>query len=122
MRNKLIDIIDSFRELDPPHDGRTWTEHLADHLLSKGVIVPPVKVGDTVYRPITTSKGKPDIWEFIVTSTSIDIDENGVSPYSYVSGHIKRTYCGAIADFREFGKTVFLTREEAEKALERREE
>lgn len=33
----LMDLIDGFRELDEPNDGRTWTEHLADHLLSHGV-------------------------------------------------------------------------------------
>lgn len=80
----------------------------------------PCKVGDTVYRPIITSKGKPAIWEIIVTSISIDIDKNGVSPSSYVIGHLKRTRCGESADFHEFGETVFLTREEAEAVLAER--
>ena len=94
---------------------------IADHLLAEGVIVPPCKVGDTIYKPIITSRGKPAIWEIIVTNISIFIEKNGVSPASYVIGHLKRTRCGESADFCEFGKTVFLTREEAEKALERRE-
>ena len=82
----------------------------------------PCKVGDKVYKPIITSKGEPAIWEIIVTSIDIDIGKNGVSPNSYVIGHLKNTHCGESAYFCEFGKTVFLTREEAEQALERRED
>ena len=92
---------------------------LADHLLAEGVIVPPCKVGDTVYRPIITSRGEPAIWEIIVSRISVDIDAKGVDPTSYVIGRLKKTHCGESADFREFGKTVFLTREEAEKHLRR---
>lgn len=94
---------------------------IADYLLSEGVIVPPCKVGQTIYELIITSKGEPAIWEIIVTNISIDIGKNGVDPNSYVIGHLKRTHCGEDADFCDFGKTVFFTRDEAEQTLERRE-
>lgn len=101
---------------------KNWAETIADHLIAEGIVAPPCKVGDTIYKPIITSKGEPAIWEIIVGTISIDIGNNGVDPNnSYVIGHLKRTHCGESADFCEFGKTVFLTREEAEKALERRE-
>lgn len=35
MREKLIEWISEFRELDEPGDGRTWTEHLADFLAER---------------------------------------------------------------------------------------
>ena len=54
MKNRLMQLIDAFRELDAPSDGRTWTEHLADHLLANGVIVPPVKV-----EPIISVSKRP---------------------------------------------------------------
>lgn len=92
-------------------------EAIADHLLANGVIVPPCKVGDTVYKLIVTSKGELVIWEIIVTSVSVDIGKNGVRTDSYVIGHLKNTHCGESVYFLDFGKTVFLTREEAEKAL-----
>lgn len=48
MKNKLIDIIDDFRQKDAPNDKRTWTEHLADHLIENGIIV-PITVSDKTF-------------------------------------------------------------------------
>ncbi|MBQ2876986.1 MAG: hypothetical protein IJE25_08245 [Clostridia bacterium] len=126
MRDRLIELLDKeILSLSLVDCDYVWTRNiigeLADRLLAEGVIVPPCKVGDTIYKPIITSRGKPAIWEIIVTNISIFIEKNGVSPASYVIGHLKRTRCGESADFCEFGKTVFLTREEAKKTLERRE-
>lgn len=92
-----------------------YTELVWDKLLDNGVIAPPCKVGDKVYvtdYPITGNK----IFE-------CTIDE--ISHYSYGTYYslnwgrsIRR-----IRAFRSdsFGKIVFLTREEAEKALKERE-
>ena len=115
----LLNLPDREVEIDGVKVGKRLhtAESVAEYLISEGVIVLPCKVGDTVYRPIITSKGEPAIWEIIVTTISINIDKNGVSSNSYVIGHLKRTHCGESADFHEFGKTVFLTREEAEQAL-----
>lgn len=65
----------------------------ADYLIANGVIIPPCKVGDTYYRILY---GKIYENEFICMATIVSMMEDGA-----------------------FGKTVFLTREEAEKALER---
>ena len=45
MRETLIDLIQN------SVDGfaRNWAKIIADHLLANGVIVPPVKAGDTMY-------------------------------------------------------------------------
>ena len=81
----------------------------ADYLLANGVIVPPCKVGDTVYR--VSKQWNPDklIWETILT-------EEGIAHAMF------SFYCTTSQDniFRDvnFGKTVFLSREEAEAALE----
>ena len=116
MRERLIEIIKEslVKNIDYTHK---LAENITDDLLANGVIVPPCKVGQTVYKTITTSKGKPAIWKIILTSISIDINEKGVSPNSYAIGHLKNTRCGESVDFCDFGKTVFLTREEAERAL-----
>ena len=75
---------------------------LADHLIANGVIVISCGVGDTVYQTdgisvyelevfyVSLRKGKP-----YYETESIDFDDDAI------------------------GKTVFLTREEAEKALEK---
>ena len=79
-------------------------ERYADHLLANGVIVPPCKVGDTVY---TILRGK--IFCYTVLEYS-------------VRGKCGSVYAENDRDFLDFpfaelGKNVFLTREEAEQAL-----
>ena len=81
-------------------------EAIADHLLSEGVIVPPVKVGQTVYVVGFAS-------EEIVKRKVTEIRQNEwgtVYIHSFGFGYSERL----------LGKTVFLTREEAEKALAER--
>lgn len=88
---------------------------VADQLLLRGVVVPPCKVGKTLYflydntfanRP----NSKPHIYE--TKDWYFDIDEKGTSilPRSIHSYKGKHHYY--------LGETVFLTKEEAEKALE----
>lgn len=106
MRDRLIELINEFKELDfcvPPD---WWIEHFADHLLANGVIVPPCKVGDTVYVCFSRTR----VIECKVARIIIEhIEEIGMSFICYGGMHF---------DMRHWGKTVFLTREEAEKALE----
>ena len=102
MRDRLIELIqDSVGGC-----ARHWAELIADHLLAEGVIVPPCKVGQTVYC-IRYDKAR--------------------KPFVKPLGVLSVTICGkgefTIFTTREdmLGKTVFLTKEEAERALERRE-
>ena len=85
-------------------------ESIADHLLANGVIVPPVKVGQTVYRTKGNFYGE-EIYEGIVDQ--IVIHYGGRKALFYVYGHPLHF----TAD--NLGVDVFLTREEAEKALKR---
>lgn len=96
MRDKLIELLKHRRHLE--------TSELADVLLENGIIVPPCKVGDTVYYET-----------FPVDNGSISV---GVQPHKIIAYRLRMVTEGncLIADF-EIGKTVFLTREEAERAL-----
>ena len=78
---------------------------IADVLLAKGVIAPPVKVGDTVYE-IVRRRGlrQRKVVEILIAE----------EPSFVVGGDI---YSEERYHFSLFGKTVFLTQEEAEKAL-----
>ena len=51
MRDRLIELIQGFALSDEPcPEGLfEWADTIADHLLAEGVIVPPVKAGQTVY-------------------------------------------------------------------------
>ncbi len=74
---------------------------------AENVIVPPCKVGDTVYIVDETSNEETGIDEVKVT----EICYNGVFVYFDID---KDTYKYSVG---QIGKTVFLTKEEAEKAL-----
>lgn len=81
-------------------------ENIADQLLANGVIVPPCKVGDTVYYP---SGSFDRIFEKTVDEILISENESDVGCYI----HFASTYM----PFENIGKTVFLTKEEAEEKL-----
>lgn len=75
----------------------------ADHLLANGVIVPPCKVGDTVYQ---TDGAR--IYESCITHIEI---------YSFVTVF----YTDGVAfDETAIGNSIYLTKEEAEKELAER--
>ena len=87
---------------------------IADHLLANGVIVPPCKVGDTVYYINTLYFStlernrvyRAEVTRIVITKRSVSF----VAKVRYMGGVIEITEDG-------FGKNVFLTREEAEQAL-----
>ncbi len=94
-------------------------ESIADHLLSEGVIVPPCKVGQKVYVVNGISDG-------IVEGFIEHLDYNFyTTPQEWIT--VKATYplFGELEHKSRIdlllGKTIFLTREEAENALERSE-
>lgn len=82
-----------------------FAEYCAAHLLAEGVIVPPVKVGQTVlYNPFGNHLLELEIARIIIEP----IAEIGMSFHC----------CGGVVfDMRDIGKTVFLSREDAEQAL-----
>ena len=85
-------------------------EYITDHLIANGVIVPPCRVGDKLYilYSVTKEIEECDITGFII-QTKHDVIQ-------FKDGTI---YTIWDKDYNaHFGKTLFLTREEAEKALE----
>lgn len=109
MRERLIELIESTR-----YWGSGTSEEIADYLLANGVIVPPCKVGDTVwvYNSIT---GK--IYENTVVCIKMRSKgacRNTMS-LEYTNAH-KETSCRKFK-WAQVGKQVFLTKEEAETAL-----
>jgi hypothetical protein len=89
---------------------------IADHLLANGVIVPPCKVGDTVCMVTTFGA----IREMKVHGAKMTVGING-------QGAIFTRWCflvysdAIMFNDDDIGKTVFLTREEAEQALKEKE-
>ena len=106
--------LDDFEEFD-----EVTVEDIADHLIANGVIVPPCKVGDMVYVIFSQFKNeisKCRVDEFLIQG-------NGM--YAVVDIYYPNYVAKRNASFPIwwFGRFVFPTMEEAEKALaERRKE
>ena len=104
MKKRLMELISEVQYLGG------LEEKVADHLLANGVVVPPCKVGDSCY-PLPRSR-KP-------------IVERKVSRITYSARNIIIGYYENDGQYRPplrtriLGEDVFLTKEEAEKALER---
>lgn len=75
------------------------------------LVVPPCKAGDTVYE-VTNRK---TISEYRVKAIRVELFCTFIE-WDIVAGFVDKSIFGVSVD--EIGKTVFLTREEAEKALE----
>ena len=95
-------------------DRRNIYEMEADYLLANGVIVPPCKVGDEVYVICNHT-----VQETNVFSLKMETEDGKYVVYvkaKAVDGSNKTVdgYYEAVFKTFIFGKTVFLTREEAE--------
>lgn len=90
---------------------------LADYLLKNGVIVMPCKVGDTVY---SYSKEFDTVLAYFVEEIKTLYDtDNKCGLWVYEANCVETGDLIDSIDFysEDIGKTVFLTRKEAEKAL-----
>ena len=92
-------------------------DRLADYLIENGVVVPPVKVGQTIYVLWSVGRKGIGIAEFEVRSINLDTPED--MEIVYRSKKLNATMC-RYANASDIGKTIFLSREEAERALERK--
>lgn len=100
-RERLIDLIIEAKRTDP--EAGSFVKYLADYLLEHGVIVPPRKVGDTVYS--ITKKPLAYHWD----EHRYIVDEWSEYKVCELRFSLTLWECG--------WKDIFLTREEAEKAL-----
>ena len=86
-------------------------EELAEADKDGRVVVPPCKAGDTVYE-VTSRK---TISEYRVKAIRVELFCTFIE-WDIVAGFVDKSIFGVPVD--EIGKTVFLTREEADRALE----
>ena len=124
MRERLIELIEKGQfnyYASNGSNGIGHNEYIADYLLANGVIVPPCKVGDTVYiaqKPHTSFPLKKVVEGTII---SIHLHEFGLLSRAFFD--TKEVHCCRDYNFeRELGKTVFLTKEEAEAELRKEDD
>lgn len=96
MKDRLIDLILS-ADMSLFGTDKPFAEVYADYLIANGTILPPCKVGDTVYQVDTVRIYESKIKSVVYDTNNIAFDK------------------------RAIGKTVFLTKEAAEEALKERE-
>lgn len=105
MRERLVELIkkgiDKHESTIENYVHPEW-EFIADYLLDKGVVVPTIAIDDTVYRIGQDDK----VYEWQIAYIHAYKDEN-----VYIDDSDNYIFESDI------GKTVFLTREEAERAL-----
>lgn len=128
-RERLIELIDDFGDdvalcdvCDRPREdcAGCTNEQLAEYLVENGVIVPPVKVGQTVYIVHNTAEsielGVSDcIYETVVDAMCI----NSIVEYHVYYKKITHPDCDFFTE-NDLGKNVFLSKEQALKDIERR--
>ena len=108
MKERLVKLLD----MDFGFVNEMPAEKLADYLLTNGVIVPPVSVGDTMW---VLSKDLTTIQSVVITDVYCRWHKMGVS----VSLVTNNPFAYLFDDY-EIGKTIFLTKEEAEQVLAER--
>lgn len=96
---------------------------IADYLIESGVILPPCKVGDIVFANRWYWREDGGTAPYQITNITITQNKKGVWTKKYRAMQLAN---GRTIDlqlnfeFDEIGKSVFLTREEAEQALAER--
>lgn len=97
-------------------------EHISELLQAEQdgrLVVLPCKVGDTVYRVIRAKNGSGHVAPANVSGLHLGDTARNCryrKEYEYVVLKVDGGFCAHV-NKRDFGKTVFLTREEAEAAL-----
>ena len=108
MRERLIELLNDWGNKE--NDG-VRAESMADYLLANGIIVPPCKVGDTVYCIV---EGFDVVMEGHIRQLIV---AEGIFIDCVIRGYFNQVFHSS-----KIGKTVFLTREEAEQALRKEDE
>lgn len=109
-RERLIEILS---KTIYPKEGVDPAEVVADYLLDNGVIVPPCKVGDTVWVINSYANSRLEIINRMVEP--IEVESVAISKDGIEIETVEAIY------FPEhFGELIFFTKKEAEKALAER--
>lgn len=114
MRDRLIEILtDNLPHCDNPLQDTydEIVERLANHLIENGAIIPPCNVGDDIWI-VKCYEGKP------LGIVKDKVQMIGITSRGF---HIKARNHHDHNKMYMLGKTVFLTREDAEKALRERD-
>lgn len=103
MRDRLIEILKKV-----PRNTRVFYDQFADYLLKNGVIVPPCKVGQTLYL------ARQDVQKIIEVIVMAIIQRH---TFQYAEVLIVEDNRDSLITLAYWGDRLFPTKEEAEQAL-----
>ena len=121
MRDRLVELLLNAPQIPCVKGGRATGlrhqtfENISDHLLANGVIVPPVKVGDTVYFLIEYDDF-PELPPGIEAAKVTEVGTRGFFTSAFIP---PQDDMGNFTPWSELGKTVFLREEDALPLLKR---
>ena len=117
MRDRLIEIIAD--ELGDINCAKLWATDIADRLLANGVIVPPCKVGQEVYTNVAMQGWyfRDSVRPYLAKIVFIGINNSEEMGGGFFNIAYENKGYMMQFKFSDIGKTVFLTKEQAEKAL-----
>ena len=115
-KEKIIEILKAYTKKHNISASSVILEEYAEELLANGIIVPPCKVGDTVYYPWIYD-GQCGIAFSKVESIKIYVNGLPIAVGEDWKSDMPMPICFNTDDF---GKTVFLTKEEAKAKLKKR--
>ena len=126
-RDRLIELLkDTLHEWECDVQTETLSQ-IAEHLIENGVIVLPCKVGQTVYslrevscEDIDGAYTECKYYGFGTDDRICTLNKPQNCPHKYRIFKSLVTEYNLISFSRQWGKTVFLTKEEAEAELEKR--
>lgn len=117
MRDLMIDLVNGALKDHFDYVPLDTTIKVVDQLLANGVIAPPCKVGQTVY--IIDDPDFEDPYVLDVKVSAVGRDEGGIWIAMDLPLGFKKF--DELIGVDAIGQTVFLTEEDAEKALKERE-
>ena len=86
-RERLVELLDKLGENKVTFPIDSFNSALADYLLANGVIVPPCKVGQTVYKVVNDKRvKKPYECKVVGIWYTVDENANDVHLVRYVNG------------------------------------
>ncbi len=127
MRERLTEIVgdalsECLKHMKEKNLATVSSDFIIDRLLENGVIAPPCKIGDSVFRIVEMSTG---ITSKIRVMRKRQIQQGTIHPVEPTIKRFIRCVIVTKNNFFDvcdnFGKTVFHTKEEAEQALRKDE-
>lgn len=113
MRKRLIELLNQVANDVSKFPTDNFIGSLADYLIANGLVVPPCKVGDKIFFVHDMCDENGEEYVEISNGWCVSFSLDGLWMYCRYDGDLTMWHCIT----NDLGQTVFLNREDAERAL-----